>query len=204
MKSVGISLALLATCCISAASEAAITRAEAKKIWRDVAEPTALSALPFYVMVEETPNAWVRNGEFASVTTGLLELLEAKDELYAIFAHEAGHIRLSHMRKRDSLNAGLSAATMIMGQLFGEETSSETGSHIYGWSREQIREADDFAVELAVKMGADPVGMYNAVAKLAEADNAQQNGFNSHPLDAERLAHIKNKILELKPDAIFK
>ncbi|MCR5335001.1 MAG: M48 family metalloprotease, partial [Synergistes sp.] len=72
-----------------------------------------------------------------------------------------------------------------------------------GWSREQEIEADDFAVLLAVQDGEDPVGMYKAISRLAKVNKTEPSGFNSHPPDDRRLLHIKNKILELKPDAKF-
>ena len=57
---VAIALAIIAA---PLPSEALISHAEAKRIWNKVAEPTALTALPFYIKDEKTPNAWVTNGE---------------------------------------------------------------------------------------------------------------------------------------------
>lgn len=162
----------------------------------------------FYIKDEETPNAWVTNGESVTVTTGLLNMLDTEAELYAVFAHEAGHVRLNHMHKSASRGAGLSIAAAILGQLLGGDlagTAVNVGANLVnsGWSREQEIEADDYSVELAVKNGEDPVGMYSAISKLAKVNNTQPSGFNSHPPDDRRLLHIKNKILELKPGARF-
>ena len=210
MKLTQTVLALLALFILFAPlpAEALISHAEAKRIWNKVAEPTELTALPFYIKDEATPNAWVTNGESVTVTTGLLGILDTEAELYAVFAHEAGHVKLNHLHKSASRGAGLSIAAAILGQLLGgnlASTAVNVGANLVnsGWSREQEIEADDYSVALAVKTGEDPVGMYSAISKLAKINNTQPSGFNSHPPDDRRLLHIKNKILELKPDAKF-
>ena len=210
MKIVKTVLVAIALAMIAAPfpSEALISHAEAKRIWNKVAEPMALTALPFYIKDEKTPNAWVTNGESVTVTTGLLNILDTEAELYAVFAHEAGHVKLNHLHKSASRSAGLSIAAAVLGQLLGGNiagTAVNVGANLVnsGWSREQEIEADDYSVELAVKMGEDPVGMYSAISKLAKINNTQPSGFNSHPPDDRRLTHIKNKILELKPHAKF-
>ncbi|MDO4560135.1 MAG: M48 family metalloprotease [bacterium] len=210
MKLTKTALALLALFILFAPlpAEALISHAEAKRIWNKVAEPTELTALPFYIKEETTPNAWVTNGESVTVTTGLLGILDTEAELYAVFAHEAGHVKLNHLHKSASRGAGLSIAAAILGQLLGGDlagTAVNVGANLVnsGWSREQEIEADDYSVALAVKTGEDPVGMYSAISKLAKINNTQPSGFNSHPPDDRRLLHIKNKILELKPCAKF-
>ncbi|MCQ4765827.1 M48 family metalloprotease, partial [Cloacibacillus evryensis] len=95
---------------------------------------------PCYIKDEETPNAWVTNGESVTVTTGLLNMLYTEAELYAVFAHEAGHVRLNHMQKSASRGAGLSIAAAILGQLLGGDragTAVNVGANLVnsGWSR---------------------------------------------------------------------
>lgn len=192
----------------SGVSEAAIPRRSAKKVWERVAAPTGLTSLPFYIEEENTPNAWVTNGESVTVTTGLLSLLDTEAELYAVFAHEAGHIKLNHHQSGATRTAGLSIAAAVLGSILGDGLAGaavNVGANLVnsGWSREQEIAADDYSVELAHKMGEDPVGMYSAIKKLSEVNKTQPSGFNSHPPDDRRLLHIKNKILELEPSAKF-
>ena len=58
------------------------------------------------------------------MTTGLLNMLDTEAELYAVFAHEAGHVRLNHMHKSASRGAGLSILSLIhispLNALFGK------------------------------------------------------------------------------------
>ncbi|MDO5114639.1 MAG: M48 family metalloprotease [Synergistaceae bacterium] len=191
---------------LTPAGEAAISHADAKMVWEKVARPTELTALPFSIKEEKSPNAWVTNGESVTVTTGLLEILDTNAELYAVFAHEAGHIKLNHHRSGASRTAGLSLAAAILGNILGDGLAGaaiNVGANLVnsGWSREQEIAADDYSVELAHRMGEDPVGMYSAISKLAKINKTEPSGFNSHPPDDRRLLHIKNKILELEPNA---
>lgn len=204
-------LALTAVTC-SAPCEAAIGRDEAKRVWERVAKPTELTALPFSIKEEKTPNAWVTNGESVTVTTGLLDVLDNSAELFNVFAHEAGHVKLSHAQKGATRTAGLSIAASILSQLLGGDMGGAIGGAAVniganlvnsGWSREQEIEADDYAVALAKKENVDPVGMYAAIARLAKINKTEPSGFNSHPPDDRRMQHIKNKILELEPNAKF-
>ncbi len=190
------------------ASEAALSHAAAKRVWNRVAVPTGLTALPFSIKEEDVPNAWVTNGESVTVTTGLLKLLDTEAELYAVFAHEAGHVKLNHHQSGTSRAAGLSLASAILGNLLGDGLAGvavNIGANLVnsGWSREQEIEADDYSVELAHAQGEDPVGMYSAIKKLSSVNKTQPSGFNSHPPDDRRMLHIRNKILELDPKAKF-
>jgi putative metalloprotease len=204
--SAALAAVLIAVCPLQAA--AAISPARAKAVWKQVAEPTGLTSLPFYVKDDKSPNAWVTNDESVTVTTSLLNLLKSEDELYCVFAHEAGHIMLKHIAKTRSRVAGLSIASMLLGELLDSNLGSlavNVGANLTnsGWSREQEIEADDYAVKMAVEHGVDPVGMYRAIARLSAINKTEPSGFNSHPPDDRRMLHIKNKILELDPHADF-
>ncbi|MDO4988591.1 MAG: M48 family metallopeptidase [Synergistes sp.] len=190
-------------------AEAALSAETAEKVWLEVAEPTELKDLPFSVKSEDQPNAWVSNNESVTVTTGLLKILDTEDELYAVFAHEAGHIKLNHINKSTSRNSGLSLISVILGSIFRESklvgTAVNVGANLVssGWSREQEIEADDYSVELASRHGRNPVGMYSAIDKMSKINKTEPSGFNSHPPDDRRMKHIKDKILSIDPNAKF-
>ena len=200
--------ALLIAVCCALPAEAKLSSEDAHEVWNKVARATDLTNLPFNVKVDKEPNAWVTNGSSVTVTTSLLDMLDTKDELFCVFAHEAGHAKLGHYNRSVSHGTGLSVATTIIGQVFGNlaGTAANVGANLAyaGWSREQEIEADDYAVKLAHEQHMDPVGMYTALKTLSEkAGKTQPSGFNSHPPDERRLPHVKNEIRKYEPNAVF-
>lgn len=190
-----------------AEASAKLTHEDARQVWSEIAKETDLTKLPFSVKEEKIPNAWVANGESVTVTTGLLNLLATKEELYGVLAHEAGHVKLNHYGNTVSKNAGLSIGAAILGNLLGGGLGGvavNVGANLAaaGFSREQEVAADDYSVKLAHDNGRDPVGMYSAMQRLsAYGGKLEPSGFNSHPPDERRLLHIKNEILKYNPDA---
>ena len=101
---------------------------------------------------------------------------------------------------------GLNVASMLLSRALGGGTVGEiaagVGSNLAsaGISREKEVEADDFAVDLAFKVGHDPTGIYTALKRLAlRGGKLQPSGFNSHPPDDRRLQHVRNRILDKDP-----
>ena len=135
-------LALILLAGAAQMSEAALSHEQARRVWNRVAVPTGLTELPFSIQNEEVPNAWVTNGESVTVTTGLLNLLDTEAELYAVFAHEAGHVKLNHHQSGANRAAGLSLASAILGNILGDGLAGvavNIGANLVnsGWSREQ-------------------------------------------------------------------
>ena len=200
--------ALLIAVCFTAPAQAKLSSEDAHEVWNKVAKATDLTDLPFNVKEDKEPNAWVTNGSSVTVTTSLLDMLDTKDELFCVFAHEAGHAKLGHYNRSVTHGTGLSVATTILGQIFGNVvgTAANVGANLAyaGWSRAQEIEADDYAVKLAYEQHMNPVGMYTALKTLSEkAGKTQPSGFNSHPPDERRLPHVKNEIRKYEPNAVF-
>lgn len=192
-----------------AQAEAKLSHDDAREVWGKVAAATELSKLPFDVREEKVPNAWVTNGSSVTVTTGLLNMLDTKDELYGVLAHEAGHVKLNHYKSTVNKNVGLTVGAAVLGNLLGGglgSTAANVGANLAaaGFSREQEVAADDYAVKLAYSNGEKPVGLYSAMQKLsAYGGKLEPSGFNSHPPDDRRLLHIKNEIVKYDPNAKF-
>ncbi len=56
--------------------------------------------LEFFVLKSQVPNAFAWDSKTVFVTIGLLELIESKDELAAVLAHEIGHLAAGHPEAR--------------------------------------------------------------------------------------------------------
>lgn len=190
-------------------AEAALSAEQARKTWDKVARATDLTDLPFTVKVDKTPNAWVTNGKSVTVTTGLLAILDSTSELFGVFAHESGHIKLGHYHKTVNRHTGLSIAASVLSNILGGGLGSAAvgvGANLAaaGWSREQEVEADDYAVKLSHETGEDIVGLYSALIKLSShAGKLEPSGFHSHPPDDRRLLHIRQEVMKYDPDAKF-
>ena len=192
-----------------AAAHAAITESMVREEWRKVSRAAGMNELPLSIKEDNVPNAWVTAGESVTVTTGLMKLLQRREEMFGVLSHEAGHAKLGHYEGKVKNVVGISLAAALLGKLVGDSTIAqtvvETGASlaVAGYSREQEVEADDFAVDLAFIAGEDPTGLYTALQKLSSYGKTSPSGFNSHPPDERRLLHLKNRILEKDPKAII-
>ena len=184
-------------------SFASLTAMDATIVWNRIEKATGLS-LPITVKKSDVPNAWVTNGEKVTVSTGLLDLLKTKDELYGVLAHEAGHAVLNHHEETRKRATGLGLLSLILSRTVDDDfarAAAGVGAQLVysGWSREEEIAADDFSVELAHRNGENMTGLYTAMMRMSRINKTEPSGFNSHPPDERRLLHIKNKIHSLDP-----
>jgi putative metalloprotease len=170
-----------------------------------------MEPLPLSIKEDKSPNAWVTAGKSVTVTTGLMELLESRAEIFGVLAHEAGHAKLGHYEKRVGNAAGIGLATAVLGHVIGDSTLANValgiGSNLAtaGFSREQEVAADDFSIDLAFSGNFDPSGLYTALQRISIfGGETTPSGFNSHPPDERRLKHIKERILSKNPDAVIR
>ena len=184
------------------AAHAAITENMVREEWRRVSRAAGMNELPLTIKEEKEPNAWVTAGESVTVTTGLMNLLQKREEIFGVLSHEAGHAKLGHHESKIKNAVEVSLAAALLGKLIGDDTIGRAiigaGANLAtaGYSREQEVEADDFAIDLAFIAGEDPTGLYTALQKLSSYGKTSPSGFNSHPPDERRLLHLKNRILE--------
>lgn len=192
------------------ASGAAVTETMVRQAWKDVSKIAEMEPLPLSIEKNDVPNAWVTSGKSVTVTTGLMAILEREEEIFGVLSHEAGHAKLNHYESAVKSSVGVGLATLVLGKLVGGNAAGKIavglGSNLAsaGFSREKEVEADDFAVDLAFKGGKDPTGIYTSLERLSlHGGKLEPSGFNSHPPDDRRLAHVKNRILARDPNIIF-
>lgn len=189
---------------------AAITEQQVRESWEDVCKIAEMQVLPLTISNDKVPNAWVSAGRSVTVTTGLMQLLSRKEEMFGVLSHEAGHAKLKHYENRVQNNVGIGVAALLLGRALGNNSLGNVavdvgaGLATAGFSREQEVAADDFAVDLAFKGGKDPTGIYTALERLSlYGGKSTPSGFNSHPPDQRRLLHVKERILAKNPNAVF-
>lgn len=190
-------------------TEAALTEKMVRDAWEDVTKIVEMEPLPLSIVGEKSPNAWVTAGRSVTVTKGLMNLLEREEEIFGVLSHEAGHAKLKHYESRMSNAAGIGLLAAILGKALDSNVGDVAvglGANLAtaGFSREQEVAADDFAVDMALKGGKDPTGLYTALQRMSYyGGSTQPSGFNSHPPDERRLNHIKDRILAKAPETKF-
>ena len=187
-------------------ANAAITEHTVREEWRKVSRAADMKELPLTIKDDKEPNAWVTAGESVTVTTGLMKLLQRREEMFGVLSHEAGHAKLGHYEGRVKNAVGVSLVASLLSKIIDDNSVVGrvvvgTGATLAtaGYSREQEVEADDFAVDLAFIAKEDPTGLYTALQKLSSYGKTSPSGFNSHPPDERRLLRLKNRILGKDP-----
>ncbi len=200
-----LSLLIVLLLTFFATSEGALNRATVDRAWKRVA---AQAGIPWQQVIYEEqkePNAWVKfspGTHTVHVTTGLMAILDAEDEIAGILAHEAGHIQLGHYSSSVSRN-------LLWGLLFNSlkgdaarEIVGGVGMVLAesGFSREQEVEADDYGLRVSTAAGYSPWGLVRAMEKMKAAGfKTSPSGFNSHPPTERRLLRLRNNAAAIMP-----
>jgi predicted Zn-dependent protease len=135
----------------------------------------------FTVIESDQINAFAAPGGYVYFYTGLLHMMDNEAELASVMAHEISHVVARHGAKRLQAALGVSLAYELV---FGKN-SSQTMQAAVGvgmsllfanYSRENEREADDYAVTYMIRSGYDPSAMETMFGKLASS-GTEQNAF---------------------------
>jgi predicted Zn-dependent protease len=149
----------------------------------------------FYVVRDNSINAFNVPGGLVYVHTGLLARSRTAAEFAGALAHEIGHGVARHGTQRYSQ---AQEANMVAGVVLGSNprTITQIGAQVAAagvfanFSRADEREADQMAVQIMAATGYDPEGL----ARLLEQLMQQGGGggfFSSHPNPAERVQNVR-------------
>jgi predicted Zn-dependent protease len=120
-------------------------------------KPEYSNGLRIVVLDEAQPNAFATIGGRIYVFKGIIELCDSPEELYAILAHEFGHIFHNHVERKILTEFSLA---IILGGMSGGDVllASEIARTLSSgaFSRLQERKADEFALDLMKNTGVDP------------------------------------------------
>ena len=179
----------------------ALDRAAVDAAWKRISVAGDMKDVPLYYEKDEEPNAWVKFESMkrftVHVSEGLMRILSTPDEIAGILGHEVGHVRRGHYSRGMQRKIGWS----ILGTLLGKagdaaQIAGAVGMSLAesGFSREQEVEADDYGMNLAVRAGYSPWGLYNAMKSFKDNGYATgRSGFNSHPPTERRLQHLRER-----------
>lgn len=138
----------------------------------------------FFVLNDDTVNAFALPGGYIYVSRGLIALCEDEAELAGVIGHEIGHVTARHSAQRYSsamaTNIGLTAAG-ILGSILGAPSglnnvvSFGAQAALQTYSREQELEADRLGARYMSRVGYSPAALTDFFAKLD-----MQNGIEAH------------------------
>jgi predicted Zn-dependent protease len=171
----------------------------------------------FYLLRDNTLNAFAAPGGNIFIFTGLIEVTSEVDELANVICHEIGHVTARHMAQRIDQSkkigiatlAGMLAGIMLGGGPLGEAVMM--GSAAGGiqaqlhYSREDERQADQLGFKYIEPTGFDPKGMISMLDKI---EHGQYLGSNkvpayllTHPTGPERMSNLEAIYRDARPSA---
>lgn len=167
--------------------------------------------LRFYVVEDESLNAFAIFGGSIYIHTGIITASNDVSELAGVMAHEIGHITARHLAQnvRRQRNTGVIAniATLAIAVLTGSNLAAQGGevltslgaqTYLNSFTREAEAEADDLAVETLVRAGYDPEGMIRLFRTLqSEGGDGGIRFLQDHPTNQERIDAVNAKIAAL-------
>lgn len=136
----------------------------------------------FYVIKEDTYNAFAGPGGQIFIYSGLFEALDNEDQLAGIIGHEISHVVCRHISQQieQSKKVGMGTlAGVAAGVLLGAAGAGSAAvgaaavgsmaagqSIILAHSREDEMQADQRGVDFLTKAGYNPAGLLNALNKI--------------------------------------
>jgi len=169
----------------------------------------------FYVIEDETPNAFTIPGGRIYVHTGLLTLSSDDSEIAGVIAHEIGHAVERHPTKNISRAYGVERLAQMIFKNTEEGTLKQIalglakGGFLTRYSREDEREADLIGYYLLDKSKYDNTGLINFLKKIAELQRNQPtiNFLSTHPPTQERIDRLEalnRGEITVDPQVLFK
>lgn len=165
----------------------------------------------FFVIRDNTINAFAMFGGFIGVNTGTLLTAQSESELAGVLAHEISHVTQSHLARQMAREKQSSIATMIamaVGVLAARSNSQVASAAIasaqagsiqaqLAYSRDFEREADRFGFQTMIKAGYDARGMGDFFGRMQQAGRVYENNapvyMRSHPLTVERISDMESR-----------
>ena len=201
-----------------------INDTETEKLLTELITPLAAAAnipdgrLRVHIVGDDDFNAFVMGGEDVYIYTGLLKQIKSPAALQAVVAHELGHTLGGHMAqmsarmesemKRAMMIQALGIGLMVAGgnPSLGAGVLAGAGGvaqqSMLAFSRDEERIADDMGVDIMARAGLDPNAFTVVFEQMRDMSDAFESRVNptrvNHPLTAERLKNVREKIENVK------
>lgn len=203
-----------------------INDTETEELLTEIVAPLASAAnipdgrLRVHIINSDDFNAFVMGGEDVYVYTGLLTQIKNPSALQAVIAHELGHTLGGHMTQMSARVSAEMTRTMLIQALgiglmvAGGDPSLGAGvlagsggiaqQSMLAFTRDEERIADDMGVQLMIDADLDPNGFIDVFRQMENMTGVLESRINpnriNHPLTAERLKNVRDKISKLDSD----
>ncbi|HEX5538794.1 MAG TPA: M48 family metalloprotease [Methylophilaceae bacterium] len=172
-------------------------------------------AFKFFVVKDNTINAFAMPGGVIGVHTGLIVAAKNESEVAGVIGHEIGHVvqhHLARMLARQKQDSIISMAGMALALLAargspnlanGAMTASAASAmqNQLDYTREHEREADRVGLQIMSDAGFDPRAMPAFFETLQKGtrfvDGSAPSFLRTHPLTIERIADVRGRVEQM-------
>ncbi len=146
------------------------------------------------ILDKEAINAFALPTDYLIINSGLIQACESAEALSGVMAHELGHIRLNHVRKKIIKELGVSvlvSSTSGSGGEVARQITKTLSSSAYDRSLEE--EADEKAVEYLIKAHINPEPLATFFYLLSTKEPEFISDFewlSTHPTSEKRAEQI--------------
>src|SRR5258705_3710804 len=188
------------------------------------ASPGARQDFEFFMVRDNTVNAFAMPGGFVGVNTGLLLAAQTESELAGVLSHEVAHVTQHHLARLLGKQEQMSIPTLaavILGILAARSRPDVTQAVIAGasaanvqsqlnYTRDFEREADRIGFQYLQQAGFDASAMGTFFERMQKATRLYENNapayLRTHPLTSERIADMQNRaqdsVYRQSPDSV--
>ncbi len=168
--------------------------------------------LNFFMIQDNTVNAFALPGGFIGVNTGLILTAESESELASVLSHEIGHVTQRHYARMAGETKGStmeSLAALAVAILAARSNSQVSAAALASAQANAIQsqldvtraheeEADRVGLDVLEKSGFDPRAMASFFERLQKSTRLYENNapvyLRDHPLTSQRISEIENKV----------
>lgn len=167
--------------------------------------------LPWHFTLLDSPivNAMALPGGYIYVTRGIIERMNAEDELAGVIAHEVAHVAARHsarsMSQQQLAQLGLVLGSILVGpaatETYGGLVQLGAGLLFTRYSRQQESQADLLGTAYMTEAGYNPRGAENmllALKRLGAKTSGIERYFIDHPDPAKRVRDVEKEIKALQ------
>jgi predicted Zn-dependent protease len=176
------------------------------------ASPEVRQDFTFFVLRDNTLNAFALPGGFIGVHSGLILAAQSESELAGVLAHEISHVTQRHIARLvgKQSQAQITQLLALAVAVLAARSSSQVGEAAVvagmaagvqtqlNYSRDFEREADRIGIQTLDRAGFDVRGMASFFERLQKFGRLYENNapgyLRTHPLTTERISDIENRI----------